>query len=158
MLCHTDCSPRLDQLFSSPWCRQTLAEPLAQVSWQLQLHQSTGLLIPSASQDPSFHIIIALVVFLKIWVLFLGLNILALCAVFSAVLLLFHVTGGWYFFSLKCPLFQIQFPNYFMERSKVSSLCFITYIWRGGVGRHGNRKDSFREQVQTNKWEMSSSY
>lgn len=114
MLCHTDCTPQLKQLFLFPWCRQTLSKPLAQVSWQL--HQLSH--IPSASWDPSFQNIIALVVFLKIWVLFLGLDFLALCAVFSAVLPLFLVTGSWLFFSLKHPLFQIQYVNYFMGKEK----------------------------------------
>lgn len=114
MFCHTDCTPQLEQLFLFLWCRQTLPKPLAQVSWQL--HQLSH--IPSASRDPFFQNIMALVVFLKIWDLFLGLVFLALCAVFSAVLPLFHMTGSWQFFSLKHPLFQIQFVNYFMGKEK----------------------------------------
>lgn len=127
MLCHTDSTPQLKQLFLFPWWRQTLSEPLAQVSWQL--HQLSH--IPSASWDPFFQNIIALVVFLKIWVLFLGLVFLALCAVFSAVLPLFHVTGSWQFFSLKHPLLQIQFPNYFMGKEQGVWPLFY-YLYFGG--------------------------
>lgn len=47
-----------------------------------------------------------------------GFGFLALCAVFSAMLPLFHMTGSWQFFSLKRLLLQIQFPNYLMEKKQ----------------------------------------
>lgn len=54
--------------------------------------------------------------------------------------------------------FKFNFLIVSWERNAASGLCFIIYILGGNKQRHGNSKDSFRDEVQANTWYMSSSY
>lgn len=160
MLCHADCSPRREQLFSSPRCRQTLAEPLAQVG-AFSISQLGCLShVPRASQATSFQGIISLLSFLKV-------SGPCFCiSFFFPPSVLFSVQHHHYFtwlavdnFSLWNSLsFKFNFLIVSWERNAASGLCFIIYILGGNKQRHGNSKDSFRDEVQANTWYMSSSY
>lgn len=152
MLCHADCIPWWEQLFSSPWCRHTLAEPLAQVgasfiSWLACLSH-----VPKASQASSSQGIISLVAFLKVsgscfWVWFFFPSVL-----FSVQCCYFTWLAVDNFSLWNSLSFKYNFLIVSWERNTVSGLCFIIYILGREKQRHGNRKDSFRAQVQANTW------
>lgn len=121
------------------------------------LHRSAGLAISHSQgiQGRLFLRYFWFSVFLEsLQVLFLS------WIIFFPSFVLFSVQHCCYFtwlavdnFSLwKSLSFKFSFLIVSWERNTVSGLCFIIYILGGEKQRHGNSKDSFRDQLQANTW------